>query len=157
MDATVKGRITIRIAAVFFVLSALFELISGTGDAPLFGAIRGGAVALVYHLIFMAVFLAIGIGLWSAKRWGYWAVMGGTALYTLDKVQFLLARETFEASIMPMLAGQPDVLQLISKEEIFHIVVIMYVVFVLCAWGFALYIYWRRAYFAQTDGRKTDA
>lgn len=157
MEPTVKGRITIRFAAVFFILSALFELFSVTGDVPLFGAIRSDTAALIYHLIFVAVFLAAGIGMWSAKPWGYWAVMGGTVLYTLDKVQFLLARETFEATVMSALATRPEIFQLIPKEDIIRMVATMYVVFALCALGFALYIHWRRVYFAQGASRTTDA
>jgi len=39
-------------------------------------------------------FGAAGIGLWGAQRFGYWAVMAATALYTLDRGLLLLDRDS---------------------------------------------------------------
>lgn len=51
VDSARKGRFTIRTAGVLFVASTIFELISVTTVVPLFGAVRGGAVAVLYHLL----------------------------------------------------------------------------------------------------------
>ncbi len=150
MEAKIKGRITIRTAALFFVLSAVLELLSVATEVPLFGAVRSGAAAMIYHSLYVAVFLVIGVGLWRAKPWGYWAVMGATALYTVDKAQFLLSRAMFESYILRTFAATPEVFDMVQKQEVFQVVELMYIVFILCWWGFALYIHWRRAYFVQS-------
>ena len=49
-DSVRKGSFTIRTSGVLFVASGVFELISVTDEIPLFGAIRGGAVAVRHAL-----------------------------------------------------------------------------------------------------------
>ena len=90
MESKVRGKLTFRIAAVLFVISAVFELIAVTSGAPLFGAMRGGLVAIIYHLLYAGLFLGLGFGLWQAKPWGVKLVFLTTLLYTLDKAQYLL-------------------------------------------------------------------
>ena len=149
MDSKVKGRTTIRIAAVLFILSALLELVSVNAEAPLFGGVRGGTVALVYHITYVVAFLAVGIGLWRAQAWGYWAVMATTALYTLDKLQFLLARETMTSYMMKTLSDLPQLTQAVPKEQLFGAFIMIYLTFIACWWGFAFYIHVRRGYFSR--------
>ena len=150
MDSKVKGRTTIRIAAVLFILSALLELLSVNAEAPLFGGIRSGTVALVYHMTYVMAYLAAGLGLWWARKWGYWAVMAATALYTLDKVQFLLARETMISYIMQALSGLPELTQAVPKEQLYGVLIMIYLTLIACWWGFAFYIHLRRGYFSRT-------
>jgi hypothetical protein len=85
-----KGAFTIRAAAACFLASAFFEILSPTSRIPLFGALRGGAVAAGYHVIYFALFMAMGIGLWQARAWGYRMMFAGTIVYTLDKAIYLL-------------------------------------------------------------------
>ena len=47
-----KGRATIRIAAVLFLASAVFEILNFNSAVALFGAVRFGAAALLYHFVF---------------------------------------------------------------------------------------------------------
>lgn len=150
MDSKVKGRTTIRIAAVLFVLSALFELLSVNAEAPLFGGMRSGTVALVYHMTYVVAYLAVGLGLWRTRKWGYWAVMAATALYTVDKVQFLLARETMMSYVMKALSGFPELTRAVPKEQLFGVFVMIYLTFIACWWGFAFYIHLRRGHFSRT-------
>ncbi len=144
-----KGTFTFRTAAVLFVLSAAFELLSVTSEVPLLGAIRGGLSADVYHIVYVLLFLTLGIGLWSAKKWGYKLVFITTALYTLDKLQFMLSRQTVEAFITTQMGGYENELQAqgINAGLIMEVLVLMSVVVVLCWWGFAWYTYIRRDYF----------
>src|SRR3989344_8946565 len=100
-----KGRFTFRASAVLFVLSAAFELLSLTAEVPLFGAIRGGMGVGIYQGVYAALFLALGIGLWSGKHWGYPLVLVATALYTLDKLQLLLSQQALSAFVQAQLGG----------------------------------------------------
>lgn len=144
-----KGQFTFRTTAVLFVLSAFFELLSITAEVPLFGEIRGGIGAGIYHLVYIVLFAALGIGLWSAKRWSYTLVFATTALYTLDKLQLLLSQQVIEAIIKAQMSGFESELQAqgITEAVILQAIVLMSVVVILCWWGFALYTYWRRDYF----------
>ena len=149
-----KGRFTFRASAVLFVLSAAFELLSLTAEVPLFGAIRGGMSVAIYHVVYAALFLALGIGLWGGKQWGYPLVFVTTALYTLDKLQLLLSRQALGAFVKAQLGGFERELQAqgITEELILQSIVLMSGVVILCWWGFALYTYWRRDYFDKAVG-----
>ena len=147
VDSARKGRFTIRTAGVLFVVSAIIELISVTGETPLFGAVRGGAVAVLYHLVYVALFLALGVGLWTGRRWGYRLVFAGTFFYTLDRSLYLVDRETMEAHLMQQLQQYGEILDLIGKSSFLEMLVLATVLSVGFWWSFALYIYVRRSYF----------
>ena len=116
------------------------------------GAIRGGLSADVYHIVYILLFLALGVGLWSAKKWGYALVFLTTTLYTLDKLQFMLSEQAVNAFIATQMAGFENELQSqgIDAGLILETLVLMNIVVVLCWWGFAWYTYVRRDYF-QTN------
>jgi len=147
-----KGAFTIKTAGVLFILSGLYMLISPTSEVPLFGAMRGGLVALSYNVGFAALFLAIGIGLITGKPWGYGLVMSGTALYSVDKILLMLDKPAQEAyltasgtmqSLAP-LVGVPEAdLRAVGGQAI----AVTCLISLACWWGFALYIYLRRDYF----------
>jgi pheromone shutdown protein TraB len=151
METKAKGRTTIRTAAVCFLAAAVFEVLDITAPVPLLGGIRSGAAAMGYHLIFTAVFFAMGFGLWSGKPWGYDVVLAGTALYSIDKVQMLLARQTFSDYIMQQFTTPTtrEILSLVPKEQVLQLLTLVYLVLILCGWGFAFYIHLRRSYFTQ--------
>jgi len=149
MESKAKGRTTIRTAAVCFMVSAVFELLDITTPVPLLGGMRSGIAAMGYHLVFTGIFLGMGVGLWTGKPWGYGAVMAGTAVYVLDKVQMLLARETFADFIMQQFTTPTtrEILNLVPKELMLQVMTLAYLLLILCWLGFALYIHLRRAYF----------
>lgn len=148
-DEKKKGRFTFRTAAVLFVLSAVFEILSISSETLLLGAIRGGVIAGVYHLVYVALFAALGVGLWSGRSWGYPLVLVTTVVYTLDKLQFVLSRDALETLVTNQLAGYENELQLqgLDTALIMQAIVLMSITVVLCWWGFALYTYLRRDYF----------
>ncbi|HXZ50775.1 MAG TPA: hypothetical protein VEF92_06115 [Burkholderiales bacterium] len=149
-EAKVKGRLTIRITALLMLASALLELLSVNSDVVLFGDVRSGPVMTAYHLMYVVAFLLVGIGLWRARPWGYWAVMATTALYTLDKIQFLLARDSYLRYVQQVMSSvDPQLAQALPKEGLQQLVTVLYASFVVCWWGFAIYIHLRRAYFVQ--------
>jgi pheromone shutdown protein TraB len=132
------------------MVSAVFELLDITTPVPLLGGMRSGIAAMGYHLVFTGIFLGMGVGLWTGKPWGYGAVMAGTAVYVLDKVQMLLARETFAEFIMQQFTTPTsrEILNLVPKELMLQVMTLAYLLLILCWLGFALYIHLRRADFA---------
>jgi pheromone shutdown protein TraB len=150
MEAKTKGRTTIRTAGICFMVSALFELLDIATAAPLLGGMRGGIVAISYHLIFAGIFLAMGAGLWAGKPWGYNMVMAGTVVYALDKIQMLLARQTFAEFVMQQFTTPTtrELVNLVPKELLLQVMTLAYLLVILCWLGFTLYIHLRRAYFA---------
>jgi len=149
METKAKGRTAIRTAAVCFMLSAVLELLDITTPVPLLGGMRSGIAAVGYHLIFAGIFLGMGVGLWTGQPWGYGTVMAGTAVYALDKVQMLLARQTFADFIMQQFTTPTtrEILNLVPKELLLQVMTLAYLLLILCWSGFALYIHLRRAYF----------
>ena len=142
-----KGHFTFRTAAVLFALSALFELVGITQSVPLFGEFRGGTAALVYHLIYALLFLILAIGLWTAKVWGYHTIFIGGALYTLDKLQFLMSGNVTQEFINTIFRGQEQLLKAVGPDMVTLSLTLVVIAFVLGWWGFAYFAYLRRSYF----------
>ena len=94
-----KGATTLRLAGAFFLLTAAYEAYSITGGVPLAGAVRTGLIAVTYHLIFTAVYVAMGLGLLMLRPWGFPVLLAGTGLYTIDRLALLLDRAGILASI----------------------------------------------------------
>ena len=144
-----KGHFTFRTTAVLLIASAVFELFSITAEEPLFGEIRSGIGVGIYHLVYAALFVALGVGLWRARKWGYTLVFVTAALYTLDKLQFVMNQQVMEGFIKQQMSGYEAVLQSqgVDSALFMQAIVLTSIVIVLCWWGFALYTYWRRDYF----------
>lgn len=149
MAQKVKGRETIRTAAVLFLASAVFEIMEFNSAAALFGGVRTGAVSVVYHFVFAALYVLSGIGMWTAKPWGYWAFMTTTVIYTIDKIQLILFPQAFYDYILQQLTVTREIAGMIPKEQLTQYFMIAYIALLLCWWGFALYIHMRRQYFQE--------
>jgi hypothetical protein len=147
-----KGHFTFRTTAVLLIASAVFELFSITAEEPLFGEIRSGLSVGIYHVFYAALFAALGVGLWRARKWGYTLVFVTAALYALDKLQFFMNQEAMESFIKQQMSGYESALQAqgIDSMLIMQAMALTSVVIVFCWWGFALYTYWRRDYFKNT-------
>jgi hypothetical protein len=147
MTDQLKGRVTFRIAAVLFALSALFELLVVLSPVPLFGVVAGGAVAVVYHLVYVALFVVLAAGRWGGRRYGYYAVYAATALYTVDRVQLVGARAALAELVRAQLVGQEELLRAVGMDYVMQVLTVLILVMVAGWWGFAAYVYFRRAYF----------
>ncbi len=147
MSASTKGRITFRTTAVLFLLSAVLEIFSVTSKVALWGALRGGVVAVIWHLIYFWLFLGLGVGLWRAKPWGYKLVFVGTLFYTLDKVSTLFHTDFMKTWLMQQFSRYEDIWQFIDIGAVLQIFTLLMLLFVACWWGFAVYTYLRRDYF----------
>ncbi|MFH1998082.1 MAG: hypothetical protein ABIK28_00310 [Planctomycetota bacterium] len=146
-----KGNFTIRSAGVLFILSGAFELFSITSEVPLFGALRSGIVANLYHLVFVVGFSAAGIGLYTGKHWGYPLILWGTLLYTFDRLLFLVDGSARDAYLMKQMSSYQEVSNLIDVNVLDQMLMLVALVSVACWWGFALYIYRKREYFQAKE------
>lgn len=142
-----KTNFTIRSAGALFLLSAAFELLSVGSRVLVFGAVRGGAAAFLYHLVYVSLFGAIGVGLWVPTRWGDRALYLGTLLYTVDRIGSVWSKGALEASLFSQLGSYRDLLAMVPMDLVFRLVLLTNVLLVLGWWWFALYIYRKRALF----------
>jgi len=142
-------RFTIRTAGAFFLLSVPFELTFVTSAVPLFGDVRGGAVAVGWHLFYAALFAAMGIGLWSPKTWGFPMMLAGTIFYTLDKARYLLDTKARAAELAQLIQGYEAIFEMVNMEMLEPVTWLAYGLIVTCWWGFVLYLYSHRDYFRK--------
>lgn len=144
---------TIRTAAIFFFASAAFGVFGLSAAVPLFGAMRTGAVAALYHLVYVGLFATMGAGLWTAQPWGYWVMVGGTIFYTLDKARYMLDSAAREAELQQQLGALEGLSSLIDPNSITQLMNLLTVLVVLCWWGFVAYLYLNRSYFGITKDK----
>ena len=150
MQQKIKGRTTFRIAAILFLLSAVFELISVLSPVALLGVFRGGFAAAVYHLIWAVLYSALGIGLWKAASWGYRLVITATLITTLDKLHYIIYREAILLDLTRRAGPYRDLLQAIDRQIFEQILLLVALLFAACWWGFAAYTHYRREYFRES-------
>lgn len=142
-----KGHFTMKSSGAFFLVSAAFELFSITSAVPLFGAVREGFLAVVYHLVYVGVFTAMGVALLRPRPWGLRVVLGGTAFYTFERVLFAFDSGARKAELARALQGHEEVASLIPTDSILGVGTLTTLLVVACWWGFAVYAYVRRDYF----------
>jgi hypothetical protein len=152
-----KGAFTMSFAAACFLLSAVWEVSEIVSPVPLFGAMRGGVLAFFFHAMRIVVFAVMGVGLWKRPRWGYRAVMAGTAYYTLERLIYIVDGKARHAELdaaldtarqIPQLAGGNDLLgRYFPTEMLLETMILMTVVLLGCWWGFAIWVHLRRAAF----------
>jgi len=152
MTRSVPGRFTIRSAGVLFLISALFEVFGITHGVPLLGAVRGGAAAVAYHLVYLALFAVVGMGLWHGTAWAPRAVYAATLIYTADKLQAVAFRDLLRRQIQEALGSVPGAAPLLDPDLLVRAAVGVSLLLAAGWWGFALYIYFRRDYFTAARG-----
>ena len=145
-----KGSSTMKSSGGLFLLSSVFLLATVTSDVPLFGAMRSGAIALCYNLFFAMLFLGMGLGLIIGRSWGYQLFLAGTAVYSLDRLLFLLDKDTRNASLAAS-GVTKEMSSLIDISMFDQGIFLATVLTLLCWWGFAFYLYLRRDYFYGTS------
>ena len=143
-------RFTIRTAGVFFLISAVVEGLSISSAVPLFGDVRGGEVAIVYHLLFVGLFFGMGVGLWAGKSWGFRFMFLGTVLYTLDRILYLLDSQARAAEAASTLGKYEALLGLEGQSLVTQVMDMTTVLTLACWWGFLLFLYFKRDYFESS-------
>ena len=145
-----RGSSIIKSSGGLFILSSVFSFASMTSDVPLFGAMRSGGIAVCYNLFVGILFLGMGLGLIIGRSWGYRLFMAGTVIYSLDRLLFLLDKETRAAYLAASGVSQ-EVRSLVDMSMFDQGIFLATVGTLLCWWGFAFYIYLRRDYFHGTS------
>jgi hypothetical protein len=142
-----KGAFTIQSTGILFLASAAVEMASLTSPVPLFGDVRSGAVAVIYHLVFVALFIAIGYPLFKRLKIAPRIVFAGTAFYTLDRLVYLFDARGREAEITAALHKFGGAVGLLPKGSLEGISTLTTALTLASWWGFALYVHFRRASF----------
>ncbi|MFQ6677537.1 MAG: hypothetical protein ACE5D0_04380 [Fidelibacterota bacterium] len=143
-------RFTIRTAGVFFLISAVVEGLSLSSAVPLFGDLRGGVIAVIYHLLFVGLFLGMGIGLWAAKSWGFRYMFYGTIFYTLERILYILDGSAREMEAATTLGRYQSLLGQDGQSLVSQAMNLTTILTILCWWGFVLYLYFKREYFGSS-------
>jgi len=128
------------------LLSGVWMLATCNSPVALLGAVRGGVTAIVYNGVLAVSFLAMGYALVVRKPWALTATALATALYTLDKLLFIIDTRARSASFgeSSQLAG---VLGDGMGAVIDQVSVLMSLAFLVGWWGLAVYLYLKRDYF----------
>ena len=129
-------------------VSGAWMLVTCTSPVPLFGAVRGGIVAVLYNGVFGVLMLAMGYALAGRKPWALTATAAATAAYTLDKVLFILDGPARRASLAEFATAQfsgPGMESMVDQ-----VAVLMSVAFLAGWWGLVIYIYLKRGYFRSS-------
>jgi hypothetical protein len=142
-----KGNVTMKVAAAFFLLSGIFELFSVTSPVPLFGDIRGGAIAVLQHLVDAALCIALGVGIYQRKHWGYRLVLAGTAFYSLERLLYIFDGSARRAELSRSLKGFEQYSSYVNTDAILGYASVTAAALMVSWWIFAGYAYFRREYF----------
>ena len=101
---------------------------------------HSGFAVFIYHLIYIAIYLGMGFGLWAAMPWGFKYVLGSTIFYTLDKVQYLLSGQASAKIITEygaFLGSEGQTMVSWVSTLTFGLSIVGW-------WGFVLYLYFKR-------------
>lgn len=90
---------TLLTSGWLLLLSGVWMAITITSPVPLFGAMRGGVVAVLYNGVFAASLFAMGLALATYKPWALNATWAASACYSVDKLLFLLDSGARKASL----------------------------------------------------------
>jgi hypothetical protein len=145
-----KGTLTLKISGYLLLVGAALEigeLFLGSA-VPLFGQLRSGLWAGVYHSIFVIIYATMGVGLLRLNPRGYFAFWVGTICFTLMKALYLLdapARRAELSSGIGSLATAVGVdVDLLSQAQFLEALVVLG-----CWWAFVLYVYLQRDRFEE--------
>ena len=142
---------TLRFSGLLFLLSAIPEILSWNSPILHFGREYTGSLAISYHILYILMFLAMGIGLRKQNIWAPNVVYLSTAFYSVDRIVFLITGTT-KLEIQKATAGWNDILMLygadtFSMEHIEQSMNLVYVSMILCWIAFAVFVFWKRKIF----------
>ncbi len=151
-----KGYMTMQVAGWFFILSLLMEALGITSDVPLFGKLRGGAPAFLYHAAFVGIYGALGYALIKRAPWGYRATLLATLVVTIDRGRYMLDPGARDAELFKATGGSPEVMDMIGSDLLESISSLTAVAVLASWWGFAAYVHFRRAYFEPVVSQSAE-
>jgi hypothetical protein len=144
----VRTNFALQSSGWLLVLSGVWGLVTITGRVPLFGEVRGGAVAVLYNGVMAGAFLAMGVGLAQLRVWTLRAAWVASAVYTLDKALFFLdatARRAALAEGMQLLATLSPGMEGLAEQ----LALLVSGLFLLGWWGFMAFVYLKRGLFQR--------
>ncbi|MBT4419868.1 MAG: hypothetical protein HOC81_06640 [Candidatus Marinimicrobia bacterium] len=148
-ESTASGvkspRFTMRFAGFFFFVSALAELVSIVSPVALFGAERSGIVAVIYHLLYIGIYGGMGLGLWTAKPWGFQMIFTGTLVYSVDRLLFIM----YGQATSSLLSDYGEMIGAGGQELVAQASALTVVATLIAWWGFVGYVYFKRDYFQE--------
>ena len=146
-NATRNGAFTINSTAILLILGAVLELSSPLAKVPLFGDVRGGAVAFIYHFLSASFFALAGLGLLEGSKRGLKAFYAMIAFYTIQQLLFIFDSNATEAYLKQ--SGISAITGLLGAggDSIAEAMRSASILMLLSTLGFAFYIYIRRDYF----------
>ena len=139
-------KFTMLTSGWLLVLSGAFSLLTCTSPVPLFGAMRGGIVAVIYNVAFGVSLAAMGYALARRKLWALKATAFATAIYTADKLIMILdsrARTALDQSPQLFDSLDPGMVGMVDQ-----IMVKISIAFLAGWWGLVIYILINRNYFS---------
>jgi hypothetical protein len=141
-----KRSFTLVSSGWLLLLSGVWMVFTAATPVPLWGAMRGAAVAVVYNGVFAVSLLAMGVALVMHHRWAMNATWAASACYTLDKLLFILDSGARKAS---MAEGAALLRMLGSDAEgmVDQVSVGMAFAFLAGWWGLVWFVYRRRGDF----------
>ena len=151
MKKTSKRNVTFKIAGIFFAVSFVFEIANIAHETVILGMTLSGAAAVLGHLAYALLYGWIGFGLWFGTVWGAFAVYIGTAVYSMDKLTYIINRSSIESTMVKDLSYYRLDLQPAEIETLVSLTILTVLIMVVSWWGFAIYTYSQRAYFLSED------
>ena len=132
-------------------MSLAFEIVNIGHETVILGITLSGTAAVLGHLAYALLYGWIAFGLWFGTLWGAFAVYIGTAIYSMDKLTYILNRQSIETTMVNDLAYYRLALQPSEIETLVSLTILTVLIMVVSWWGFAIYTYVQRAYFLSED------
>ena len=149
--AVPKGYLTFQISGVLLAGAAIFEVFALTSPVPLWGALRDGPIAVIYHAAYTVFFATVAFALFRQQHWGPRVINIGCAVVTLERIVYMLDKKARDAELARAAGGDLEILHsVIPAEALEWIMITSGAVTLVSWWGFAAYVHYRRAYFQPT-------
>lgn len=145
---------TFRFSGLLLILSAVFEIIAWNKPILHLGAEHVGLFAVLHHIMYFVLFLGMGVGVRGQKKWGPRFVVIATAIYTIDRLLFLVTG-TAKIEVVRATAGWETFLEVyggnsLPLAQLQQSITLIYLVIILCWIGFAGYVHWKREDFIHS-------
>lgn len=137
-----KGNFTIASSGWLLMLSGAWSLGTLTSSVALFGAMRGGVIAVVYNSLFAALFGGMGYALVRRKPWALTITLATSLLYTFDKLELMLDESARTAALGDLGGGLGEFGPVLDQS-----ILMLSGLFLIFWWAFVAYLYLKRDYF----------
>ena len=144
-----KNSFTIVSSGWLLILSSVWSLATVTAPVALFGAMRGGIVAVLYNGTFALLFGAMGLALVRRKPWMLRITLITSLAYTLDKLLLLVDPDSRNAALGEVGGLLGDLGPMV--QQVMLLSILLFLVF---WWAFVGYLYLKRDYFQPTATRQ---